>query len=77
MLSFGEVRITDLFLVGRAWTRGEFDPLRGIDVDTVGVKNPVEVRSRGASRGTGVAERVAFFDERAIGDGELRHVQIH
>src|SRR6516164_4122629 len=52
-------------------------PLCGVDVHTIDVENPVEMRSGGAARGTGVAQNVAALHLRTRCDNELRHVKIH
>src|SRR5262249_44685396 len=57
--------------------RLKLDPLRGVDVHTIDVENPVEMRSGGAARGTGVAQNVAALDLGTSCDHELRHVKIH
>src|SRR5215813_9404929 len=56
--------------------RLKLDPLRGVDVHTIDVENPVEMRSGGAARGTGVAQNVAALDLCTCCDDELRHVKI-
>src|SRR5262245_14029808 len=61
----------------RARTGLEFHPLRGIDVDSVDVKNPVKMRASGAAGGTGVAKDVAALDLRAGRGNKLGHVEVH
>ena len=58
-------------------TRLESDPLRRVDVDSVDVKHPVEMRAGGASGGTGVAEDVAALDLQAWRGDESGHVEVH
>ena len=55
----------------------KLDPLCGVDVHTIDVENPVEMRSGGAARGTGVAQNVAALHLCTRCDNELRHVKIH
>jgi len=59
----------------RTW--GEFHPLRGIDVDAVDVKDPVEMGASGTAGRTGVTEDVAALNLRAGSGGQLGHVEVH
>src|ERR1700751_5761933 len=62
---------------GLAGARLEFHPLRGVGVDTVDVKNPVEVRAGGAASRAGVTEDVATLDLRAGRGNQFGHVEVH
>src|SRR5215469_6879093 len=60
-----------------AQTGLQFDPLRGIDIDSVYVQDPVEVRAGGAAGGPGVTENIAALHNSTRSHNETRHVQVH
>ena len=60
-----------------ARTRLKFEPLRGINVHAINVKDPVQVRTSGTTSGTRVAEDVAALHLRAGNCDQLGHVEIH
>src|SRR5262245_31537526 len=55
----------------------EFEPLAGVDVHSVDVKNPVKMRASGAAGGASVSEDVAALNLRARRYDEFGHVEIH
>src|SRR5205814_566563 len=58
-------------------TRLELDPLRGIYIHTIDVKNPVQMRTIGAASGTCVTKYIAARHGCPRGHHQSRHVQVH
>src|SRR5258707_941125 len=68
-------RASAFFCGARA--RHKFHPLRGIHVDTIHVKHPMQVRPRRTSSRTRIAENIAALHRNSRSHHESRHVQVH
>src|SRR5712664_2638475 len=56
--------------------RLQLDPLRGIHVDAIHVKNPMKVRTRRPTGGASVTKNIAALHRRAASNNQACHVQV-